>query len=234
MTATKVKTAALAALAALLLATGPLFGQGPALEKLWADLASKDEAQATRAALKLAATPPETLALLKAKLKVVKLADDRFAALLKQLDSDEFDARDAAYQELEYHGKTIRGRLEKAVENKPSPEVRNQLTRLIEASYGDDLVPPPAAPLNPAGGISISTIGGKRIIKIDGREIDLNPKVIEKRGPQPAWVQAARAVAVLEHLESPEAKALLKNLADGEADALPTKAAAAALGRLNK
>lgn len=217
-----------------ILATAPLYGQGPALEKLWADLAGKDEALATRAALTLAATPKETVALLAAKLKVVKLSDDRFTALLKQLDSDEFEARDAAYAELEYHGKTIRARLEKAVENKPSPEVRNQLTRLIEASYGDDLVPPPAAPLNPMGGISISTIGGKRVIKIDGREIDLNPKVIEKRGPQAAWVQAARAVAVLEHLNTAEAKELLKGLADGEADALPTKAAAAALGRLNK
>jgi hypothetical protein len=153
---------------------------------------------------------------------------------LKQLDDDEFDKRDAAYTELEYHGKTIRTRLEKTLEKNPSPEVRNQVTRLIEASYSDDLMPPPAAPLNPMGGISITTIGGKRIIKIDGREIDLNPKVIEKRGPQPAWIQAARAVAVLEHLDTPEAKELLRTLAGGEADALPTKSAAAALERMSK
>ncbi len=217
-----------------LVASTALQGQSPALEKLWADLADRDETQATRAALKLAAMPKEALVLLRQKLRPVKLSAERFQALLKQLDADEFETRDAAHKELEYHGRTIRTRMQQTLEGMVSPEVRNHLNQLIEASYNDDPLPPPPKPINPRAGISITTVGGQRIIKIGGQQIDLNPKVIEKRGPQPAWIQAARAVAILEHLDSSEARELLRSLAAGEADALPTKAATAALGRLGK
>jgi hypothetical protein len=47
-----------------------------------------------------------------------------------------------------------------------------------------------------------------------------------------AWVRAARAVAVLEQIGTPEAKKILEALTDGESEALPTKAAQEALERL--
>jgi RNA polymerase sigma factor (sigma-70 family) len=52
--------------------------------------------------------------------------------------------------------------------------------------------------------------------------------------PPPSWVRAKRAIVVLEHLATPEARELLKSLSGGEADALPTKEAKAALERLAK
>ena len=51
-------------------------------------------------------------------------------------------------------------------------------------------------------------------------------------GTSPLWLRAKRAIMVLEHIATPEARELLKTLADGEADALPTKEAKAALERL--
>jgi len=44
----------------------------------------------------------------------------------------------------------------------------------------------------------------------------------------------ARAVTVLERIGTPEAVQMLQNLAQGEPDALPTRAAKEALERLNK
>jgi RNA polymerase sigma factor (sigma-70 family) len=52
--------------------------------------------------------------------------------------------------------------------------------------------------------------------------------------PRMAWVRAARATAVLEQIGTPEAKKILEALADGEAEAPPTKAAKEAIERMQK
>ncbi len=51
--------------------------------------------------------------------------------------------------------------------------------------------------------------------------------------PSAPWLRAVRAIAVLEHVGTPEARAALVEIAGGEPDALPTREARAALGRLN-
>jgi hypothetical protein len=48
------------------------------------------------------------------------------------------------------------------------------------------------------------------------------------------WVRAVRAIALLEHIGTSEARAILERLASGEAEALPTEQARAALARLDK
>lgn len=203
-------------------------------EKLWADLADKNEVKATRAALVLASTPKETVSFLRSVLKPVKLETARFKTLLKELDNDEFETRDRAYKELEYFGKAIRAQLEEVLKSPPSTEVRNQVERLIEASRSEDGLPPMPPPQIQGRSVSVQNAGGQVKIIIDGKPLDLNPKVIEKPGPQPSWVRAARATAVLEHIGTPEAKEILRSLAAGEADVLPTKSAKEALDRLNQ
>jgi hypothetical protein len=59
-------------------------------------------------------------------------------------------------------------------------------------------------------------------------------EIVNNTLPPPAWLRAARAVAVLENIATPEARQLLESLAAGERDALPTREAKAALERLNK
>ena len=48
------------------------------------------------------------------------------------------------------------------------------------------------------------------------------------------WTRAVRAVVLLEHVGTPAAVAVLKELATGHSDAQPTKAAKEAVARLAK
>jgi hypothetical protein len=49
--------------------------------------------------------------------------------------------------------------------------------------------------------------------------------------PKKKWTRAVRAIALLEQVNSPDAVALLRALAEGHPDAQPTKEAKAALNR---
>ncbi len=203
------------------------------LEQLWSDLASSDESKSSRALLALAANPKESVPLLRERLRPVRVQAKRVAKLLEQLDSDSFEEREAAYQELEYLGKYVKADLEKAANGKPSPEVKKRVERLLKQIEEEN--PKPAAPPVMRGGaFSIRNINGQVEIMINGKKLDLTPRIVVKRGPLPSWQRAVRAAAVLEHIGTPEARKVLESLAAGEEDALPTKAAAEALKRLKK
>jgi hypothetical protein len=203
------------------------------LEQLWADLASSDEGKSARALLALAANPRQSVPLLRERLRPVKVDARRVARLLEQLDSDSFQERESAHQELEYLGKYVKADLEKAVAGKASPEVKKRAQRLLKTIEEED-PRPPAAPALRGGAVSITNANGKLEITINGKKLDLTPRVIVKRGPLPSWQRAVRAVAVLEHIGTPEARQVLERLAGGESDAPPTRAAAEALKRLKK
>jgi hypothetical protein len=81
----------------------------------------------------------------------------------------------------------------------------------------------------------VTTINGQQKILVNGVPIDGpgNPGPVAV-GPSMTWVRAVRAVALLEHFNTLEARQILESLATGEADALPTQQAKAALERLNK
>jgi hypothetical protein len=194
------------------------------LEAAWKDLGSEDDARVARATLILA-TDKAAPGFLKDRLRPVKVDKKRLAALYDQLDAEEFDERQKAIDELKYLDRFIKEDLAQAVEGKYSLEVKARLKELLAK------VDPPA-PKKPAlgGGLRISNINGQ--MTINGMTLEeigkaYAPPAVSK-GPT-GWTQAVRAAAILEHLGTPEARQLLEKLADGEADAPPTKAAKAAL-----
>jgi hypothetical protein len=205
------------------------------IEAAWQNLASNDDARATRAILTLSKSPKEAVAFLKANLLAVKADRKRVARLIADLDSDQFAGREKAQQELEYLGKYIKDDLKKALENNPSPETKKRLEHLLEA------VAPPEKPADMpaqpgrARSISVQNTNGQIKIIVDGVPLDLTPKVVVVN-PRPmlTWVRAARAVAVLEDIGTPEARQVLDELARGEAGAKPTVEAKAALERLRQ
>ena len=226
---------AVLALPLLMLAADPPKSSAP--EALWTDLASADEATFARALLALGKTPQETTAFLKANLPPVKADPQRVAKLIADLDSNQFAAREKAIAELEYLGKYIKPDLEKALASSEGVEIKQRIQGLLDRMPQPVKDPKPLPAARPGGGVSVSvtTVNGQQKIFVNGVPIDgpANPGPV-KVGPSMTWVRAVRAVALLEHFGTPEARQILDSLASGEADALPTQQAQAALERLNK
>jgi WD40 repeat protein len=102
------------------------------LERLWEDLADEDAATAYRAAWALVAAPKKAIGLFKEHLKPLPLPDvHRLPRLLLDLDSEEFDAREAASQELKGLGCQAEESLLKTLESKPSLEVERRVQMLL-------------------------------------------------------------------------------------------------------
>jgi hypothetical protein len=222
-----------AAVALLVLCAAPICraaDPAPRLDALWDDLASADEAKATRAALALAASK-DAVPFLKDHLKPVKADPKRVAQLLDQLDSDDFTKREEAVAELDYFGKFIKADLEKAVASKPSAEVKKRAQGLLDRIRMEE-AGPAAPPAITGRSVGVSNVNGKITIMVDGKPLNLTPPA--PPAPRMGWVRAARAAAVLEFVGTPEARKELERLADGEAEAPPTKAAKEALERIRK
>lgn len=222
-------------LLAVLILTAPAFAQ-PTPETRWADLASPDEAKATRAMLGLAATPKETVALMKERLQPVKADSKRVEQLVGQLKSSNFTVRNQAMAELEYLGKYIKTDLEKAQKNNSDAETGSRLKQLLDKMPNEQKAPTPMPFKAGAGSsVSVSNINGQIRIMIDGVPLELTAQAPSlPPGPSPQWIRAVRAVTILEHLGTPEAQRILQAIAAGETGALPTAAAQEALKRMNQ
>jgi RNA polymerase sigma factor (sigma-70 family) len=116
---------------------------GEALEKLWTDLGGDDTDKAYRAAAVLAASPKGTAALLAKQLKpVVAPEPKQLARLIADLDSENFDVRQKASQELARLGELSRPALEDALKNEPSLELHRRIEELLACLVsisGEDL-----------------------------------------------------------------------------------------------
>jgi WD40 repeat protein len=101
-------------------------------EGLWADLAGADAAKAYEAIGALARRPDEAVPILAARLRPVPAADaGRLARWVADLDSDEYAVRRRAAAELERLGELAVPALRKALERKPSAEVRRHAGPLL-------------------------------------------------------------------------------------------------------
>jgi WD40 repeat protein len=99
----------------------------------WNDLGDADAAKAYRAVTALAASPKQSLTLLSAQLKPAKGFDPaRIEKYIVDLDNDDFEVRQKAFQELSRIGTQAGPAMKKALEGEPSVEVRRQLEQLLE------------------------------------------------------------------------------------------------------
>ena len=202
----------------------------PKVSDLWEQLSSPDEGKATRALLALAARPKEATAYLGQHLKVVKVDKAKVARWIEELGDDTFSTREEAMRELAYLGKFIKADLEKAAATK-DPEVKKRVAALL-ARIPDEAKQPAIAPGLRGRNVQVQNINGQISITIDGKALDLTPPVPPK--PDLDLLRTIRGIALLEHLGTAEAKKILSRLAEGEAEAAPTKEAKAALQRLEK
>jgi WD40 repeat protein len=161
-----------------------------ALRACWGELAL-DGATGYDAICKLVAAPKESIPFLAQHLRAVPPGSlQAIPKLLADLDNDQFVVRDKAAQELERLGDSAEALLLQALEQKPSAEVRQHLTDLLEK--------------------------------------------IEKPNGTSERLQRLRAVETLETIATPEARAVLQQLASGAPEARLTQETKASLERLAK
>jgi len=223
----------------LLCLTSTAFAANEPLAAAWQDLLSADEAKATRAACVFAAKPKEGIEFLAANLRPLKVEPKRIEKLVAELGGNDFATREAAQQELEYLGKFAKLNLASALKETSNAEAKERLAKLlgrIEIVEKQEQVneAKPANPLNGGGGVSVSNVNGKVTITVNGQQLDLTPKVIEKLPPPASWSRAARAIGILEFAGTPEAVRVLESISLGEDNAPPTKLAQDALARLKR
>jgi RNA polymerase sigma factor (sigma-70 family) len=107
----------------------------PQLESCWKDLAHEDAAKAYDAVSALVAAPEQAVPFLKKHLSPVPRQDAKIVArLIADLDSDDFVVRQRAAEELRKFGDTVASDLRKALDRKPSLEIRRRLQQLLEQS----------------------------------------------------------------------------------------------------
>ncbi len=159
------------------------------IERLWAELGDKDGMRAYRALWRLVAAGPSVVAFLAQHLRPVpRVEEERLTRLLADLDSDQFEPRNRASQELRRLGERAEPALRKALAAKPSLEMARRLRALLEQ-------------------VEIRTLSTEQL-------------------------RALRAVEVLEHIGSGEARTVLRSLAAGALEDGLTREAKASLQRL--
>lgn len=101
------------------------------LEACWSDLAHKDAARAYQAELRLAAAP-QAVSFLTTHLPTEPPAEPaRLAALIKELDDDDFAVRQRATAQLERLGGRAEAALQKALEGPVEPDARRRIEGIL-------------------------------------------------------------------------------------------------------
>jgi WD40 repeat protein len=109
---------------------GPRPGELPAL---WADLGSPDAGKAYRAFTTLAGPSKQTVPFLRERLRPAAPLDSKWVARrIAELDSDRFEKRQQAADELERLGERAEPALRQALKGKPSLEAHRRLQALLD------------------------------------------------------------------------------------------------------
>jgi dipeptidyl aminopeptidase/acylaminoacyl peptidase len=123
------------------------------LTTAWRDLAGSDSTTGFRAIRSLVAGADDTAKWLGERLKIRPAADGkRIAQLIKELDGEDFDVREAASDELTQIGSAARTALEAALKNPPSAEVKRRCAALLGRLGGSSV---PASELRAARAVEV-------------------------------------------------------------------------------
>ncbi len=105
----------------------------PNPDALWQDLAQPEAEKAWRAVWLLALSPEQSLPLLSRQMQPARSPDPkRLAHLLRELEEDAFARRDAARKEIQSIGEGAVPALHKALEGKPSADLKRLIEGLLE------------------------------------------------------------------------------------------------------
>jgi hypothetical protein len=198
------------------------------LETLWAEL-YKDEPASTAAAIKLFRQPEHTVPFLKEKLRPLKLEAAGCRKLLGELGSNDEKTWKAAWDELDYLDPRLAIDLPTLMSEVTTNPARTRMVELCSDRDADSLS---------GQDVQIRPVGddGYNFFSKGSWWAEHRVERIGKYRwlPKKSWTRAARGIAILEQIGSPEAKKVLQQMAAGHADAFPTRAAKESLKRLKK
>jgi RNA polymerase sigma factor (sigma-70 family) len=159
------------------------------LARLWQELNDKDGVKSFDAMQKLTAAPKSSVPYLYGRVRVEPLTEERakkIAELIKALDADDFDRREAAQQELAKIGKAAEPALVKALEGQPSAEARVRVGALLDKLRGP----------GDKGGISVTTLRVLEVLERAGTpEARKALEELSKQTSDPALAAEAKAAA---------------------------------------
>jgi hypothetical protein len=110
------------------------------LEQRWKDLASTDGKRVVQAIWDLAASPEQSVPLLRARIKPPHPVDTQHVEqLIRDLDSEDFETRRKAAGELEKIVEAAEPLLRKKLAEKPSLEQRQRIMQVLESASAERL-----------------------------------------------------------------------------------------------
>jgi hypothetical protein len=234
LTAAVLALATLASLAASSPGDDDPSAQPKQLEGYWADL-ENDETAATRALLKLADHPKEAVSFLKTKLKPFKISSGEVKALLLKLGNENEALWKPAFEELEYSDPRLAIDLQTLMDRYTEIPVRRRLVEILSGFPPDTMKDREDFQIRQIGtGFNFSA---KNATGVRGSWwAEHRVELINSRGfrgnLKKKWTRAVRAIVLLEHIHTPDAVAILKDMAGGHPEAYPTKVAQEALAAL--
>jgi hypothetical protein len=200
------------------------------MEAWWADL-EKGETEATRALLNLFDRPKDTVAFFKEKLKPLTISSGQVKALLLKLGNSNESVWKPAFEELEYFDPRLAIDLQTLMDRYTETPARQRMVEVLSGREAESLK---------GKDVQLRKFGGpddfnffaqnegswwaeNRVERISS---------VYWTNTKKKWTRAVRALVLLEHIGTPDALAILKDMATGHPDAYPTKVAKEALERI--
>jgi hypothetical protein len=218
--------------AGLLKAKAPAPLADKAFDTTWAGLLTNDPIAVTRGAFALLDTP-DTAKTLKAELPAIRADKEQITKWVTALNDDDETVWKPACEKLLYFrpllGLSWQGQCDAVTTDRGRSVVFHLAGEAVELPTADHIYPGCTVSARNDTGLTLSYVPGGGGMITTRRE----PGTLDTMTP-PHWQRARLAVIILERAKADEAKAVLKQLADGHPDILPTKEAKAALERLKK
>jgi hypothetical protein len=200
------------------------------MESWWEDL-EKADPQATRAALNFSTKPEQTVAFFKSRLAPLNISEDDVNKLLADLSSDDEAVWKPAFEKLEYFDPRLAIHIGTLMSNVTEPVSRYRLVALL-MDREPDAFEGKTIQLRPVGGEEYNFVIDNASMWAEAKVERLTSGTWENGKRK--WARAVRAIVLLEHFGTPDAIAILKDMASGNADAQPTKVAQEALANLGQ
>jgi hypothetical protein len=202
---------------------GPTTADEKQWEGWWVALEEGDTA-AARALLNLSDRPTETVAFRKKKMKPLTISSGQVKSLLLKLGNGNESVWKPAYEELEYLDPRLAIDLQTLMDRYTESPTRERMVEILS-------------------GREAGSLKGKKVqLRKFGGPDDFN-FFVENEGSwwaenrverlstkywmntKKKWTRAVRAIVLLEHIGTPDATAIIKDMATGHPDAYPTKVA---------